>query len=91
MDPLMDGDVLGQYLAVDDKRRHLVIRVYLQVLGREILPLAKIERRPRNGACFGQRDIGHERCDLETARASDCCAVQASRSNIGIFINQKDD
>jgi len=44
MDPLMDGDVLGQYLAVDDKRRHLVIRVYLQVLGREILPLAKIER-----------------------------------------------
>ena len=39
MDPLMDSDVLVQYLAVDDERRHLVLRVYLQVLGREILPL----------------------------------------------------
>jgi hypothetical protein len=44
MDPLMDGDVLGQDLAVDHQRRHLVLRVYLQELGREILPLAEIER-----------------------------------------------
>ena len=61
MDPLMDGDVLGQYLAVDHERRHLVLRVDLQVLGREILPLAVIERPDLEiGACFGQGDIGRE-------------------------------
>src|SRR6266404_7230787 len=32
MDPLMDGDVLVQYFAVDDEGRHLVLRVYLQIL-----------------------------------------------------------
>src|SRR6266545_1904513 len=61
VDPLMDGDVFGQYLAVDHKRRHLVLWVDLQVLGREILPLAVIERPDLEiGARFGQRDIGSE-------------------------------
>jgi len=65
MDPLMDGDVLGQYLAVDHERRHLVLRVDLQVLGREILPLAEIERPDIEvGARFGQRDIGRERAGV---------------------------
>ena len=65
MDPLMDGDVLGQYLAVDYKRRHLVLRVDLQVLGREMLPLAVIERPDLEfGARFRQRDIGRERAGV---------------------------
>ena len=65
MDPLMDGDVLGHYLAVDHKRRHLVLWVYLQVLGREILPLAEIERPDLEiGARLGQRDIGSERAGV---------------------------
>ena len=57
----MDGDVLGQYLAVDHKRRHFVLRIYPQVLGREILPLAVIERPDLEiGARFGQCDVGSE-------------------------------
>jgi hypothetical protein len=55
----MNGDVRGQYLAVDHKRRHLVLRVDFQVLGREILPLEVIERPDLEiGARFGERDIG---------------------------------
>ncbi len=61
MDPLLDGDILGQRLAVDHKRRHLVLRVDLQVLGRDILPLAEIERPDLEvGARFCQLDIGRE-------------------------------
>jgi len=33
MDPLMNGDVFGQYLAVDYHAGHLVLRIDLQVLG----------------------------------------------------------
>src|SRR6266550_1896083 len=65
MDPLMDGDVLGQYFAVDHKRGHLVLWVYLQVLGQEILPLAEIERPDLEiGPRLGQRDIGRERAGV---------------------------
>src|SRR5688572_19345515 len=65
MDPLMDRVVLRQYLAVDHQRGHLVLRIDLQVLGREILPLAVIERPDLEiGARFGQCDIGSERASV---------------------------
>ena len=72
MDPLMDGDVLGQYLAVDHKRRHLVLRIDLQILGREILPLTIIERPDLEiGARFGQGDIERERAGVGSIVKSD--------------------
>ena len=72
MDPLMDGDVLGQYLTVDHERWHLVLWIYLQVLGREILPLAEIERPDLEiGARLGQCDIGSERAGVGSVVKSD--------------------
>ena len=78
MDPLMDGDVLVQYFAVDHERRHLVFRVDLQVLGREILPLAEIERPDLEiGARFGQRHIGSERAGIGGVVKSDFIYVSS--------------
>ena len=48
-------------------------------------PVANASRRRRSLELRASGVIRH------TSRASDCCAARAGRSNIGIFIKQKDD